>query len=130
MPISHWFDEAKGCYRFEVVGAEQAAIGDAVLNMVQQPDYRPGVPAVWDMRQADLSEIDQGLSKQFGDILERTRSIRGSARVALNVDSDLAHGNSRKHLAFASVDYLQFGIFRDEDEAVSWATGDGSDGER
>ena len=88
--------------------------------MTGHPDFAPGMPSVWDLREADLSPLDSEDLRQIAAFSSALRGERGNARVAAVSSEDLSFGITRMYEVVGEVAHLQFKAFRDFDEAVAW----------
>ena len=87
---------------------------------VERPDVVPGMPAIFDLREVDFGSFGAADSRSLGDVNRRLAARRGSARVALLVDSDLGYGVLRMHEVLGQTPNLQVRVFRNLMEAQHW----------
>ena len=124
MATRFWYDQQRGCFVFEVSGAETGAqYLQAVRDMFQHPDFKPGAAAVWDLTEADLSSINSTQASANAREQERTRHERGSSRVAIVVRDKFSYGMVRVYLGYGAVEHLDVEIFYSADEAYNWISG-------
>ena len=93
-----------------------------VLAMLGHPDFQPGMPGLWDLRQADLSRIN---ASALQDMAARNRNFaerRGTSRLGLLVDTDHDYGVARMYEVLGQLPHLEIRGFRDSGEAEAWLT--------
>lgn len=90
---------------------------------VEHPDFVPGMPALFDLRKLDFSSVRPAESQAVAQVNRRLAARRGTARVALVVDTDLGYGVSRMHEVLGKAPNLQVRVFRDMLEARHWVLG-------
>ena len=115
------FDDQMGCFFFEVSG------GDAVRQcwelselMYQHQAFKTGIPAIWDLREADLSTVNAAEAAESARNSERKKAARGRSKVALIVKGKFEYGMARVFLAYGAVEHLNFKLFYGIDEAKQW----------
>lgn len=96
-------------------------------HIVSHPDFRPGMPSLWDLRDADLSPLGRPELIRIQEFLLGLSSRRGSARVALVAPTDLAFGISRMFEAHRTPDYLDFHVFRSRQNGMDWLAESGQE---
>jgi hypothetical protein len=79
-----------------------------------------GKPTVWDFREAQLDISSSGLRKLAQFVLENQPETPPS-KVAFVAGRDLDFGMSRMFEVFREDPRTAFRVFRDYDEAISWA---------
>jgi len=100
-----------------VLKIEQAQ--EYVAKLWNNPDW-PGRAAVWDYRDArfDLSPSD---IRQIATFVAREQPATPPTKVAFVTQSDIDFGLSRVYEAFRKDPRTEFHVFRDIDEALTWA---------
>jgi len=93
------------------------------MAFVERPDVVPGMPAIFDLREADFSSFGATDSRSLAEVNRRLATRRGSARVAFLVQSDLGYGVLRMHEVLGQSPNLQVRVFRDLMEAQHWVLG-------
>lgn len=90
-------------------------------NFYSSPDYSPAMNSLWDLRDADFSEVKPHEIRTLMEMVKGHWGQNGSARSALLVTKDLDFGLARMY------EMLMDGgtagsvmVFRDHDEAVEW----------
>lgn len=104
-------------------------VARAAAAFVDHPDFTPGMPAIFDLRDVDFASFGAAESRAISEINRRLASRRGSARVALLVESDLGFGVLRMHEVLGQSPNLQVRVFRDMVEAQHWVLGPFTPGE-
>lgn len=99
----------------------QEEVARQAAAFVERPDFVPGMPAIFDLRELDFSSLGPAESQAVWEMNRRLAVRRGSARVAMVVDSDLGFGVLRMHEVLGRSPNLQFRVFRDVQEAQHWA---------
>lgn len=97
----------------------------AIKGLTSHPQYRPGIPKLWDARQADLSKLTRA---EFRSIARAGRvselSTRG-IRVAVLVTRPVDFGIARMFELSEGYDLLDaLRVFRNQDAAIAWLTQD------
>ena len=114
MSIDFEIDRSKGIAWVRVSGAlDVPAAFERAVEFLDHPEFVPGMPTVWDLREADLSAIGQADMRLAGvwnrDLAER----RGRARIALVVSDDFSFGVARMHQVWGESPNLEVSVFRD-----------------
>ena len=91
-------------------------------EMLAHPAFRPGTPSVWDLSGVDVSRLDPRSMTGVTQFLLDSSGERGQARVAFVAPEDVAFGIARMFEVLSSVPHLDTGVFRELDEALSWAS--------
>ncbi len=120
--IDFEIDRSKGIVWVRVSGAvDIPAVFERGVDFLDHPDFVPGMPTVWDLREADLSAIGEADMRLVGlrnrDLAER----RGRARMALVVSDDFSFGVARMHQVLGESPNLEVSVFRDLSAAEGWA---------
>ena len=97
----------------------------AIRDLTSHPQYRPGIPKLWDARQADLSKLTRA---EFRSIARAGRVSELSTlgiRVAVLVTRPVDFGIARMFELSEGYDLLDaLRVFRDPDAAIAWLTQD------
>jgi hypothetical protein len=122
MPVTGRIDKTTGVLICTVTGATSVedllAAGD---EYIQDPDFRPGMDALWDVRGAEMTGGTLEQLRRFGSTISQRVVQRGVGyRVAIVSAGDVSFGIGRQWEAIA--DQLPFDImvFRDVEEAWRW----------
>ncbi len=79
-----------------------------------------GRSAVWDFREAQL-DFSASDARELGQFVLRNQPATPPSKVAFVVGRDLDFGMSRMFEVFREDPRTAFRVFRDYDEAISWA---------
>ena len=117
-------DSVKRLARIRVVGVlDVSEFSARVTDFTDHPDFIQGMPAIWDMRDADLRSITEKDMKSIGDQSRQLAGRRGNARVALVVTDDFRFGMARMTLVLAESPNLDMAAFRELVAAEEWVSG-------
>jgi hypothetical protein len=120
MPIE--YDRQLELFRVVLVGKiTMDRIFDLLTRILAHPDFKPGLAAIWDSRNADLSALRFEDMQQFRRFQEVNAATRGRARIALVASSELSFGIGRMFEQVADLPNLEINVFRDMQAAESWA---------
>ena len=106
-----------------VLQIEDAKKGAATLW--KSPDWK-GVSVVWDFREAQFDVTTSNVRRIAEFVLRRQPAIP-PAKVAFVTQRDVDFGMARMFEVFREDPRTAFRVFRDFDEAVSWARTTGTD---
>lgn len=98
-----------------------ARITGLLEAMLDDPHHRPGMAAVWDLRDCDVLGLSRGAMRRVAGYTSAHAARLGEARMALVATSDAAFGVARMYEILALGGRLEYRCFRDVDEARSWA---------
>ena len=94
---------------------------DTFTKMLSNPDFSPGMNALWDFRNASLSSLSSNDLEKMIIFMERNIPQRGiDYKLAGVVSKDVDYGISRMFDAYAENLPLKKRVFRDYDEAIKW----------
>ena len=130
MSIDFEIDCSKGIVWVRASGPiDISDVFERAVDALDHPDFVPGMPTVWDMREADLSAYGQADMRLAGvrnrDLAER----RGTARMAVVVSDDFSFGVARMHQVLGESPNLEVSVFRDLSAAERWALRGSGSGE-
>ena len=97
-----------------------AAVANAYLEMLDHPDFRPGMQALWRFENVEGPGMSAEEIRNFVSVQKDTISRRGPSRVAVYVERDLDFGILRVYEALSDSVPLDVRGFRDLDEAIHW----------
>ena len=122
-------DSVRSIARMRVFGVWDVSEFSARLTeLTDHPDFKPGMPAIWDMRDADLAGMTKGDMLAAGEKSRQLADRRGNARVAFVVPDDLRFGMARMPQVVGRSPNLDIQVFRDFAAAEAWiAESPGSD---
>ena len=100
-----------------ILGIDEAMNG--AKSLWQTQDW-PGKAAVWDFREAQFNMDSSGIEEAAQFILHHQPAIPPS-KMAFVVRSDLEYGLSRMFEAYRQDQRTDFRVFRDFEEALTWA---------
>jgi hypothetical protein len=85
------------------------------------PEFRPGMDALWDFTQADISKVTSDDVRTMVQRMQQVSRQRGSGyRIAIVAPDDLTFGLSRMYEAQSAGLDREIRVFRDEKEALAW----------
>ena len=85
------------------------------------PDFRPGMDAIWDLRQADLTNLTRDDMRCIAEYMQRKSETRGTGyKAALVVFREVDFGFSRMCKTYADDLPVRLQIFRSLEEAQAW----------
>jgi hypothetical protein len=96
---------------------------EKLKEVYSEPDYRPEMDVIWDLREADLSPFSTSDIRKVGDYVSGHWGAESGSKAALVVSRDLDFGLSRMYEFFLeSRTSSEVQVFRDYDEAMDWIT--------
>ncbi len=127
MPVSVDYDGASRIAVITVAGeASTELFRQAMVALTSSPSFPPDVDALWDLRALDMSRTDGRFTAALVDVRAEFPA-RGSARVALVVDSDLGFGTGRQFELRAGSASPAMALFRTVEEARAWLQSGGAE---
>ncbi len=121
MRIEIDIDSVRRIARMRVFGAWDVSDFSAkITELTDNPNFIPGMPAIWDMRDADLGGMTKGDMLALGEQSRQLAHRRGNARVALVVPDDLGFGVARMLEVRGAAPHLDIAVFRAFGEAEEW----------
>lgn len=85
------------------------------------PDFRPGMDSIWDLRQADLTNLTREDMRRIVEYIERQDETRGTGyKAALVVSREVDYGFTRMYKTYADGLPVRLDIFRSLEEARAW----------
>lgn len=122
MPMSYTIDGDANVIKLTGDGllTDQEMV-DCVDAMRRDPELKPGMNSLSDMRRIEVGFTSTGVGKML-EVMRATEHMRGEARAAIVVTEDVAFGMARMFEMKTEGSELQpeFRVFRDIDEAVGW----------
>ncbi|MCX8045077.1 MAG: hypothetical protein N3B18_13240 [Desulfobacterota bacterium] len=97
------------------------AIKSAAMDMMEDPDFKPGADALWDLREAQIKNFSAEDLRSLVFFIAEHQAKRGAGyKVAIVAERDLLFGGARMFEAFA--DSLPFScrVFRNVEDAEQW----------
>lgn len=92
--------------------------------MYEHPDYKPGMPSIWDLSDTDLTRYQSSDTVALNRQQIRTADQRGEAKVAVIVGDEFGHGITRMHMGWSQAEHLTVEIFKDKESALAWIRGE------
>jgi hypothetical protein len=115
------FDQEQGLFRVTLTGCVDIVRSLQISEQIlKHPNFRPGMPALWDCRNADLSSLTFANFQKLRAFQAERILIRGNARVALVVSDELSFGLGRMLQQVADLPNIEFNVFRDFRPAERW----------
>ena len=119
MPVELEIDDARHLLVVHVVGKTTGAeIAEAALGLLSNPDYRPTMNVIWDLREmayeGGIEALVSLASKVAGG------AVTEYSRVALLVSSDHDYGVARLYASRAEPAPVEYRVFREEPAAREW----------
>ena len=122
MPFEIDIDPIRQIARIRVSGRiERAEFESSARRFLEHPDFVPGMPAIYDLRDIDFGSHTAEESKIIGEMNQGFAKRRGSAKIALVVSDDFRFGMARMHQVVSESPNLNVSVFRNLDEAEEWA---------
>lgn len=125
MPITTDFDPDTGLRVHVMTGRlTYAEVRDTLEELYARPDFDPTMNALWDLREAVLTDISSDDVRKIAQLVRGRPPIGVSSRVALVVSRDADFGMARMYGAqLDGAAQSGFRVFRDVDEATTWVGG-------
>ena len=122
MPIRVSIDRQRGLITTVISGAiTPADLVAAYERIFADPDFRPGLDSLWDMRDARLAAFTTEHIRQTSEYILSQAARRGSGyKSALVASADLQFGLARMYEVFTERLPAEVGVFRDIDDALRW----------
>lgn len=118
-------DSARGIARMRVIGAwDESEFSAGITKLTDRPDFLPGMPAIWDMGDADLGGMTEEDMRAAGEQCRRLAHRRGNAKVAMVVQDDFRFGMARMLEVLGGAPNLDIAVFRDFGAAEAWVVGE------
>jgi hypothetical protein len=100
------------------------SIKTVAQEMLKDPDFHPGMDALWDIRKAEMQNLPTNDILSLVSFIKSHQQERGAGyKVAIVADRDLLFGGARMFEAFADTVPFNCRVFRDIEEAESWISG-------
>ena len=120
MPITFRIDKESGVVCTTIDGyVSTDEIIEGLRNIMNHPDFRPGLNGIADLRNSDLNTFSADV-KRIAELLVEYRDKTGPSRTAVLVSNDVTFGMTRVFQVFAEQSSVETAIFRDMEEAVQW----------
>ena len=94
--------------------------GDLVKRMLDHPNFKPGLPSIWDLRETDVSAFSLDNIQSLIAINRKYQKERGNAYIAIVAPDDLSFGLSRMYEMLDNAPHLRINVFRDLALAEKW----------
>jgi hypothetical protein len=122
MQVVMHVNDAEGYGRIVVAGVVVPAEYDAAVRRVlAHPRFQPGMPLVFDLRAADLTQLSAEAFRSFAVTNQDVAARRGRARSAIVVADDLQFGLLRMYEVLGATQNLENRVFRELAAAIAWA---------
>jgi len=120
MPVELRYDREKEVLCVAVKGPlTPEEFEGALKDIIRSDQFPPDIRSLWDMREADLKDIDRGIEERLINI-RKEYPERGSARVAVVVVNDRDFGMSRMYQSLSEDLSRPMQVFRSYTEAEDW----------
>ncbi len=117
-------DSVRPLARIRIVGAfDVSEFSAGLTELIERPDFIPGMPAIWDLREADLMGVTGRDMVAVGEQSRLRADRRGNARVALVVPDDFRFGMARMLQVLGESPNLDMKVFREFGAAEEWIVG-------
>lgn len=93
---------------------------DTLRTMVALPDFRKSMPSIWDLRHTELMHINGQDIATLSKVAIELEQLRGAAKTAVVVGSDLSYGLGRMFELLNGTSHLEARVFRDMEAAEFW----------
>ncbi len=116
------FDTASGIAMVRLEGVVTVPeLAEAFSRLKLEPEYREGIPRLWDARHADMSELGAAEFRMIGSAAQESGLSNPGLRVAFLVSRDVDFGIGRMFQStVAETLPAEMAIFRAYDAAMSW----------
>ncbi len=91
-----------------------------VKRMMDHPDFKMGLPSIWDLRETDVSSFSLNDMQSFMEVNRQYKDARGDAYIAIVAADDLSFGLSRMYEMLENAPHLRINVFRDLQSAEKW----------
>jgi hypothetical protein len=119
MPVE--FDPQLRLFRVLLIGrVDVTRVLATLTEMFAHPNFAPGVPAIWDANDADLSALKREDFHAFREYQAQRVATRGRARIAMVSGNDLEFGFGRMFAQMANLSHLEINVFREMEDAEHW----------
>ncbi|MDH5300574.1 MAG: hypothetical protein OEW58_04355 [Gammaproteobacteria bacterium] len=97
-------------------------IGQAIFNMLKDPNFRQDINIIWDATQAKINMNDPNKTAMFEltSKLSQFSEQRGYGKTALVVSSNLYFGLARQFQNYMAETPRSVHVFKDMDAAKTW----------
>lgn len=122
MPIHRSIDNKSNLVTLVCSGTLiKGSIKAAFLEMLDDPEFRPGANVLWDFRGIQAEPPREQDILMFAAMVRENQARRGSGyKVAMIVDKDLYYGLIRMYQAYSDELPSDVKIFRSMEEASEW----------
>lgn len=121
MPVDFTIDNKAGLLIYTITGKHTVEnIKLTFEKALKHPDYVQNIPAIWDLRQTDASNIHEKEVKDLARYFEIQSITNPGYKAALVASDDLAYGLSRMLEAYAFDVKSIIQVFRNFEEAKKW----------
>lgn len=122
MALQYEVDVARGIVRVILSGDAdlQSDFEGGVAPFVHHPDFRPGMPSLWDATRLRTTEVSGEFLRKLASRNQEVADLRGRARAAIVTSTDLHYGLSRIYQAYTDFPHLEVAVFRNVQEAEAW----------
>ena len=108
-----------GCFK-------PADVQRAITDSLQNPAFEKGMNVIWELSNADLSQINDNEILEVIDFIRNSADVRGSHyKIAIVASGDLAYGISRMFEGLGSELPVAINVHRSMAEAYDWVTDKG-----
>jgi hypothetical protein len=98
-------------------------IGEAFEALLEDPAFKPGLPVLWDLREASITSLSNLEIQQLLKLNAKRKDARGSGRAAILVSKEVDYGIARMFQVYAEELPWETMVFRDFSQAEPWVTG-------
>lgn len=116
------FNHEKGYVWIRLYGKQTLeTLQQAYYKLLEMPEYRVGMRRVWDIRQADLSQMTANELRRLGTTSRDPESGTGKTKVAVLVGRDVEYGVMRMLQALGGETMpVTVAVFRSAEETEEW----------
>ena len=122
MNISIHIDHKAGIRQHKVTGPidiEELKI--FLKRLYAHPDFDPIMNAIWDLEEADFSEVSSSDVRSVIDVVRKYWGTEGKSKAALVVSKDVDYGLTRMYeILMSGVSASQVMVFKNMKEAHDW----------
>ena len=125
MTIERWIDPETGRVTLTATGSiEVRNLQEALREMTEAPEFRPGADIVWDFRKAESQDLSAERLRDLVTFVAGIQDVRGTGyKVAIVVARNVDFGLARMYEAFSDELPCELRVFMSLEDAQAWMAG-------
>jgi hypothetical protein len=125
MTISVDFEPGTGIITVVIAGdVDHAEIVRLFESLASDPRFPPTAPAIWDLTNARIDELDLASLKALGEQRRRFNEVRRASKTAVVVKRDMEKSLFTLFRDLAEIPRENFGVFLHRTAATAWIMAD------